>query len=147
MIEEFGTVIALREGGRIALVQCHKQAACDACQAVSVCQPSHGKLREVEARNDARAIEHDRVRLATTSKNFLRSSFILYVLPVLGLLGGAGIGHHLGSSGLLTSDPELLMALSAVIGMAVVFGLIYYLTRRLNRDAFIPIVVAVETEK
>jgi len=147
MIEEIGTVIALREGGRIALVQCHKQAACSACQAVSVCQPGHGKLREVEARNDARAIEHDRVRLATTSRNFLRSSFILYILPVLGLLGGAGFGHQLASSGFLTLDPELLMALSAVTAMAVVFGVIYHLTRRLKRDAFMPVIVAVEMEK
>jgi len=147
MIEEFGTVIALREGGRIALVQCHKQAACDACQAASVCQPGHGKLREVEARNDARALEHDRVRLATSSKNFLRSSFILYILPVLGLLGGAGLGHYFGHSGFSAIDPELLMALLAVAGMTIVFGLIYQLTRRLKRDAFMPIVVAVEMKK
>jgi sigma-E factor negative regulatory protein RseC len=147
MIEEFGTVIALREGGRIALVQCHKQAACDACQAVSACQPGHGKLREVEARNDAHAMEYDKVRLATSSRNFLRSSFILYILPVLGLLGGAGFGHQLGRSGLLTIDPELLMALSAVTTMVAVFGLIYYLTRRLNRDAFMPVIVAVEMKK
>jgi len=147
MIEEFGTVIALRDGGRIALVQCHKQSACDACQAASVCHPGNGKLREVEARNDARALEHDRVRLATTTRNFLRSSFILYILPVLGMLGGAGSGYQLGRAGFLTLDPELLMALSAITGMVVVFGLIYYLTRRLKRDAFMPIVVAVETKK
>ncbi len=147
MIEEFGTVIALRNGGRIALVQCHKQSACDACQAASVCQPGNGKLREVEARNDAQALEHDRVRLATTTTNFLRSSFILYILPVLGMLSGAGLGHRLGNSGFLTIDPELLMALSAVTGMVVVFGLIYYLTRRLKRNAFMPVVVAVEVEK
>ena len=39
------------------------------------------------------------------------------------------------------------MALSAVAGMAIVFGLIYHLTRRLKRDAFMPIVVAVEMKK
>lgn len=139
-------MIALRDGGRIALVQCHKQSACDACQVASVCQPGQGKLREVEARNDALALEHDRVRLATSSKNFLRSSFILYILPVLGLLGGASVGHHLGRSGFSAIDPELLMALSAVAGMAIVFGLIYHLTRRLKREAFMPIVVAVEME-
>ncbi|MBW6509579.1 MAG: SoxR reducing system RseC family protein [Desulfuromonadales bacterium] len=147
MVEEFGTVIALREGGRIALVQCHKQTACDACQAAGVCRPGHGKLREVEARNDARALEHDRVRLATSSKNFLRSSFILYILPVLGLLGGAGLGFQLGHSGFSALDPELLMALSAVAAMTIVFGLIYHLTRRLKRDAFMPVVVAVEMKK
>lgn len=147
MIEEFGTVIGLREGGRIALVQCHKQTACASCQAVSVCQPGHGKLREIEARNDAHAMEQDRVRLATSSRNFLRSSFILYILPVLGLLGGAGFGHQLGRAGFLTIDPELLMALSAVATMAVVFALIYHLTRRLKRDAFMPVIVAVEMEK
>ena len=147
MIEGFGTVIALREGGRIALVQCHKQTACDACQAVGVCQPGQAKLREVEARNDAHAMEHDRVRLATSSSNFLRSSFILYILPVLGLLSGAGLGHQLGKTGFLPMDPELLMALSAVISMVVVFGLIYYLTRQLKRDTFMPVIVAVEIKK
>ncbi|MBD1399105.1 SoxR reducing system RseC family protein [Pelovirga terrestris] len=147
MIEELGTVIALREGGRIALVQCHKQTACASCQAVSVCCSGQGKLREVEARNDAHARESDRVRLATSSRNFLRSSFILYILPVLGLLGGAGFGHQLGTVGFLTIDPELMMALSAIITMAIVFGLIYHLTRRLKRDAFMPIIVAVEMKK
>lgn len=147
MIEEFGTVVGLREGGRIALVQCHKQTACASCQAVSVCHPGHGKLREIEARNDVQAKEDDRVRLATSSRNFLRSSFILYILPVLGLLGGAAFGHQLGNAGFLTIDPELLMALSAVIVMAVVFGLIYYLSRYLNRDAFMPVIVAVEIKK
>ncbi len=147
MIEEFGIVIGLREGGRIALVQCHKQTACASCQAVSVCQPGHGKLREVEARNDAQAMEQDRVRLVTSSRNFLRSSFILYILPVLGLLGGAGVGHQLGRAGFSTIEPELLMALSAVTTMVVVFGLIYHLTRRLKRDAFMPVIVAVEMKK
>lgn len=140
-------MIALREGGRIALVQCHQQSACTACSNTASCRPGGGKLREVEARNDARALEHDRVRLATTSRNFLRSSFILYILPVLGLLGGASLGNQLGRSGLVAVDPELLMALSAVAGMIVVFGLIYHLTRRLKRDAFMPVIVAVEMKK
>jgi sigma-E factor negative regulatory protein RseC len=92
-------------------------------------------------------MEHDRVRLATSSRKFLRSSFILYILPVLGLLGGAGFGQQLGRSGFINIDPELLMALSAVTTMVAVFGLIYYLTRRLNRDAFMPVIVAVEMKK
>lgn len=147
MIEEVGTVIDLRDDGRIALVQCHKQSACDKCPTGGVCRTGSGGLREVEALNHAMAAIDDQVRLAISSRKFLRSSLIIYILPLVGLLCGAGLGHQFSKVEGLPIDSELLMALTAVGGMLVVFMLIYRLTKRFDREAFMPIIVSVDMRK
>ncbi len=147
MMEEVGTVIDLREGGRIALVQCHKQSACDTCPTAGICSTGYGALRQVEALNQAMACKDDQVRLVISSSKFLRSSFILYIIPLVGLLCGAGVGYQIGRVEGLPIDPELLIALTAVGGLVSVFMLIFRFTRRLNREAFMPIIVSVKMKK
>lgn len=147
MIEEVGTVIDLRDGGRIALVQCHKPAACDKCSTVAMCRSGDSGLREIEAINHAKASRHDQVRLVISSRKFLRSSFILYILPLVGLLAGAGLGYQFSTLEGMTTDPELLMAVTAVGGLVGVFMLIFHLNRRLNREDFMPIIVSIHMRK
>ncbi|MFO7764988.1 MAG: SoxR reducing system RseC family protein [Pelovirga sp.] len=146
MIEETGTVIDLRDGGRIALVQCRKQSACDRCPTAGMCNTGGG-LRQVEALNRAMACVDDQVKLVISSRVFLRSSLILYLVPLVGLLIGAGSGYQLDRVTAWPIDPELLIALCAVGGLVIVFLLIYRLTRRLDREAFMPIIVSAEPRK
>lgn len=143
MIEGFGTVVSLASDRRIAVIRCHKQRACDACPTAGVCYTGKTDQMQVEAINEIGAKQGDQVKIATTTGNFLRSSFILYILPVFGLLVGAFIGQPLGTSGQTLIDPPLLTATMGVTGLTLTFLLIRRLTHKLRREEFMPRIVAV----
>lgn len=147
MVEESGTVIGLIDDGRIALVRCERQRACAGCPSENLCAPGSKQSRHIKALNRAGAVIDDPVRIVTSSRNFLVSSFILYILPVFGLLCGAAIGHFLGVKELTTLDPELMTALVGVAGMAGTFLIIRRATAKLKSEAFMPVITAVTTAK
>lgn len=145
MMEETGIVVGLSDDRRVALVQCRQQSACASCPATAVCRPGEAGQKQIEALNHAGASLHDQVKVAVSSRNFLRSSFILYILPIVGLLFGALIGHQFGVRLSVPVDPDLLMAATGTLGLAGVFILIHQLTRRLKRETFMPVVVSIES--
>lgn len=137
MIEEIGTVVELK-GKHIAVILCQKSSACKHCAAMSFCQVGDdNKSMLVEAHNALGAVVGDRVKLATSSSAFLRSSFFLYVVPLIGLVLGAIIGQLVGER-LEGVDPDLL---SAVIGVAFLVGtflLIRVGSRALPKENYMP---------
>ena len=83
MIEEFGTIVELKEQ-RVAVVQCIRSSACRHCPSSSACQiGDNPESMRVEAYNQAGAQLNDRVKLVTGTGTFLRSSFMLYIVPVI----------------------------------------------------------------
>jgi sigma-E factor negative regulatory protein RseC len=146
MIEEFGTIISLSDDRRIALVQCRRQSACASCPTTAVCHGGVSRDRErIEALNEAGGKVDDEVRIVTSTAHFLRASFILYIIPIVGLLCGAGLGQQFGQGRALPIDPALLTALSGVAGLVLTFALIHRVSRRLKRESFMPRIVAVVT--
>jgi sigma-E factor negative regulatory protein RseC len=75
-----------------------------------------GQDMEVEVLNDVGAKAGDRIMLGIESTTLLKVSFLLYIFPVLLMLGGAAIGQHIA----LSNDMD-------VAGLSVLFGFLSFL--------------------
>ncbi|GAB6081989.1 hypothetical protein JCM30471_09030 [Desulfuromonas carbonis] len=146
MIEEVGSVVELKGKG-IATVLCEKQSFCSHCASMESCQVgSDGRSRMVEALNLLGARVGDRVKLATSSRTFLQSSFILYIVPLLFLLLGAMSGKFLGGYLAIPPDPDLLAAIIGIAFLCGSFVLIRVGSRAIPRDLTMPRVVEILQE-
>jgi len=132
MIEEYGVVVKLEPEG-IAVVQCQKTSACAHCAAKSACAVGLGSdsgVRQVEVSNELGASVGETVKLVTSSDRYLRSSLVLYGLPILFLVAGAVIGLQLGGQG---------MSLVGGIGALVAsFFIIRLATSGVNKREYMP---------
>jgi len=142
MIEEIGTVIELKEQ-RIAVVMCKRNSACEHCPSTGTCSMGDGsETMLVDAVNTIRAQVGDQVKIVASTKHFLQSSFMLYIVPIIGLLIGALIGETIAEKTQVGMDPSLLSALMSVVFLVVTFLLIRLATMRLKREAFMPRIIA-----
>ena len=146
MIEEFGTIVELK-GKQTAVVLCQRNSACDHCPSSGACQlGDDSETMLVEALNPIGAKTGDRVKIATSTKHFLQSSFMLYIVPIIGLLIGALIGQELGERAVIDLDPSLLSALFGVVFLAATFLAIRFGTRALKREIFMPRIINIQAQ-
>ena len=143
MIEEVGTVVELR-GKHLAMVLCQKSSLCDHCATAGACHiKDDGRARLVEARNPLGATVGDRVRVAVSTRSFLQSSFLLYIVPLIALVAGAVIGRLVGERLQGGPDPDLLSAIFGVFFLVGSFLVIRVGSRVLSPEAFRPQIVAI----
>jgi sigma-E factor negative regulatory protein RseC len=146
MLEEFGNVVELK-GKMVAIVLCQKSSFCKNCASMQSCQISDdNRSMLVEAHNVIGAEVGNKVRLVTSSKSFLQSSFLLYIVPLIALIVGAVAGHLIGESMPAGPDPNLLAAL---IGTAFLIGSFFVIrigSRAIPKEAFMPRIVEVLSE-
>jgi sigma-E factor negative regulatory protein RseC len=143
MIEEVGTVVELR-GKHLAMVLCQKSSLCDHCATSGACHiKDDGRARLVEAHNALGATVGDRVRVAVSTRTFLQSSFIVYIVPLLALVIGAVIGKLVGETLVDGPSPDLLSAIFGVFFLAGSFLVIRLGSRVLSPEAFRPQITAI----
>ena len=143
MINETGTIIELKAAD-VALVLCQKNSACAHCSAEGVCHAGDAsQARSVEAYNPLGAQVGDQVRLSVTTRSFLRSSFLLYIVPLIALVFGAVAGKEIAP---LFENGLDANALSAIMGtglMALSFLVIRLVNMRLSKKNYMPQITAV----
>lgn len=143
MIEEIGSIVELK-GKDVAVVLCQKSSFCENCAAEGVChvgEDNSSKL--VDVHNHLGADIGDRVRIATSTRSFLQSSFLLYIVPLIFLVTGAVIGQFLAEfldNGL---DSNVMSAVMGSTFMAGSFVILRLATRRLAKEAYMPSIVKV----
>ncbi len=116
MATEEGVVIKV-DADR-AWVRTTRTGACDGCATQSSCNAmGGGKEMEVNTLNDIGAQIDDRVVMRFDSGSLLKASFLLYMVPILGLISGAAAGQAV--SVFLKLDPST----GSVIGAFLVFVL------------------------
>ncbi|MFC1657669.1 SoxR reducing system RseC family protein [Candidatus Moduliflexota bacterium] len=86
-VEEKGVVV--EAGGEGAKVRAEGGAQCAGCGAAKHCQGGAGE-KVVEAANPLGAKKGDRVVIAVPAGELLKASFQVYIVPVIGILTGAG---------------------------------------------------------
>ena len=86
-LEEKGVVVEVR--GERAVVRAVPGSQCAGCGSAKHCHGGSGE-KTVEADNEIGARAGDSVVMAVPSGALLRASFRVYILPVVGLLAGAG---------------------------------------------------------
>ncbi len=125
MLREEGVVIALEE--KYALVRGTRKKACGSCQGESSCGTLSGGLGHRETRflalNPLGAQVGQRVMLELREGAFLRASFTLYIVPLIGLMVSGIITRAV----LLALDfgqaAEGWAALAGFLGMGLTFWL------------------------
>ncbi len=119
MIEEYGSVIELKSKD-IAVVLCQKSSFCENCAAEGICHVGDdSSSKTVEVHNHLAASVGDRVKIATSTRTFLHSSFLLYIVPLIALVIGAASGQLLAEHLDNGLDPNLL---AAILGTAFMAG-------------------------
>jgi sigma-E factor negative regulatory protein RseC len=143
MIEEVGTVVELR-GKHLAVVLCQKSSMCEHCATAGACHiGDDGRVRTVEALNPLGAALGQRVKVAVSTKTFLQSGFVLYIVPLLAMVVGAVVGKVVGEALVDGPDPELLSALFGVCFLVGSFLVIRLGSRVLPAENFRPQIVAI----
>jgi sigma-E factor negative regulatory protein RseC len=146
VIEEYGTVVELKQD-LVAVVKCVRNSACDHCPSSGACKMGDdSETMLVETYNAIGAQNGDLVKIATSTKHFLQSSFMLYIVPIIGLLIGAFVGQIIAEMSGWEIDPSLFSALTAVAFLILTFLGIRILTRNLNREVFMPRIVELQSQ-
>ena len=145
-MEEAGTIVELK-GKYTALVICKKSSFCENCASMESCHlgdDNHSMV--VEAHNTIGAKVGDKVKLTTSTKSFLQSSFLLYIVPLIALVTGAVIGNITGDYLDIGIEANLL---SAIIGVAFLVGSFLAIkvgSRALPKENYMPQIVAIIPE-
>jgi sigma-E factor negative regulatory protein RseC len=146
MIEEFGTVIELKSK-HTAVVLCKKSSLCEHCATSGSCTiGENGHVRMVEVQNALGAAVGDHVLIATTTKSFLQSSFLLYIAPLIALVIGAVVGKLVGERLDTGLDPNLLSAIFGVFFMIGSFVLLRVGSSVLDQENYMPKIVEIMRE-
>ncbi|WP_083778945.1 SoxR reducing system RseC family protein [Desulfarculus baarsii] len=92
---EQGYVRAVRGG--MAMVETIQTEACSQCSSRGACQMMGGeRMRVVPAINEAGAKEGQRVIIAARRSTVMGAGFLVYMVPVMALIGGAVVGKAYG---------------------------------------------------
>lgn len=135
MATEEGIVFKMgKPGAGTAWVKTTRSSACKACSSRNACHAEGGgKEMEVEAINSADARVGDRIVLNIETASLLKATFMLYVFPILAMIGGALIGHTVGLiQGL---DPSAMSALFGFLFFGIAFIVIRITGQRMSKNA------------
>ena len=125
-MKEEGIVVEVY--GNLARVEAEKSSSCGGCGAKNFCKPGGGNSIIVEALNPIHAEPGERVRFEVTGRVLLQSSFLLYILPIVFLVIGAGLGGKLAPL-YPAYDKD---ALSALLGILFLVLGVFILNRAIN---------------
>jgi len=143
MIEEVGTVVELK-GKHTAVVMCQKSSLCENCATNGHCVlGDDDKTRFIDVQNSLGATVGENVRIATSTKSFLQSSFLLYIVPLIALVIGAIVGKLTGENFATGLDPNLLSAVFGVFFMIGSFVVIRVGSTALDQESYMPKIVAI----
>lgn len=143
MIEEVGTVVELKSK-HSAVVMCEKSSLCENCAASGACSiGDDDRQRLVTAHNPLRAVVGDRVKIAASTSVFLKSSFLIYIVPLIALVLGAVAGKLVGEMFISNVSPDLLSAIFGVFFMVGTFVIIRVGSQALKQENYMPKIIAV----
>ena len=144
-MEEEGRVVRVEKG--YAIIHAERGSACDGCGMKASCHAlggAEGKVMEMRARNEIGAVVGDRVKVAIDSVVFLKSSFLIYIVPLIFMIAGGIIGNSYARSYMPGSDPDLVAGMAGVVSLVISFLLIRLWSRRLEKKKeYQPRIVAI----
>ena len=115
-----GVVKAIQ--GRMALVITKMEPGCEGCKAKEACFSfgGGGVNTEVRTRNTVGAEVGDIVTISMRSSSLVKVSFLVYMLPILGLIGGIVLGYSLAR--LIPVDENILVGICGLFAFSGTFA-------------------------
>ena len=127
-----------------AWVKTKRSSACSSCGSRHHCLTQGSDQMVVKAQNSAQAKKGDEVELYLSTKTKLKSTAIVYLIPVFGIFVGAFSANPL--SVVIGLNPSLGMALFTLTGLVLAVFLMRYLANRMDsKQALTPLVKRVVT--
>ncbi len=127
----------------MALVMTQRESECEHCKAKDGCEAFGGSGSNVmvKALNTAEARVGDRVTISMLSSAVLKASFVIYMVPILALVGGIICGFTL--AGVLPLKEEVVVGSLAGLALAGSFLWLRKKCRELaERPEFVPEITA-----
>ena len=121
---ECGVVVSTKDG--FATIRMQKGDACKDC---NICESYGEGFRSIEAVNDVGAEIGDQVEVEIKSSNLLKYSFLVFIFPVLMMIGGYFAGISLIKNGGSNEDYGIL---GAFTGLLLSFVLIKVIDKALG---------------
>jgi sigma-E factor negative regulatory protein RseC len=144
MIEEKARVIAI-ENNQL-LLEAETRTACNACAAKQGCGTSvlskwvGRKFTRFQAPNTVNARVGDEVVVGLAEEAMLKGSVLVYLLPLLAMIGFALLADGLISAD--TASRDLLVLVSAVAGFALMLYISrWFLSSNSNKSKLTPVVL------
>jgi sigma-E factor negative regulatory protein RseC len=128
-MDEIGIVEKILPGGE-AVVIVERSSACAGCEMSGICFSDGRKILRVKVKPDFPCHEGQRVRLDLDAANFVKYSFITYIIPVLLLMFGAGISESLFTA---PGGHQYFTIAGGFIGLALGMLFVRFYSRRLER--------------
>ncbi|MCL6582483.1 MAG: SoxR reducing system RseC family protein [bacterium] len=142
MPAEEGIVTGLE--GPYALVKVVRSAGCAHCPSAASCHLESDQTMIIKAQNSVGAKVGQRVQLFVAPRSILAASFLLYLLPLAGLMVGALVGKMLFSPVVGSQLSEFFAAgIGLGVMIAVFVGLRLYDRRRKSNKRFMPQIIQV----
>jgi len=138
MSQETGIVESIDE--KWVWVKTQRKSACSHCGHKDHCHIVEGSdLMLVKAKNAADAKKGDEVELFISTATKLKCVFMVYMVPVFGLMIGAFSASSL--SGLLGLNPKIGTVLFSLAGVVLAYILVRRYSNRMEiKDALTPLV-------
>ena len=140
-VTKTGVVKAVQ--GSMALVVTKAEPECQGCKARDACTATGGGGANVEVRvhNTAGAKVGDIVIISMKGSSLLKASFLVYMVPIIALIGGIILGHSL--SGVISIDKDLLVG---ILGLLAFLGAFIWVKKKGDKlsgsKEFIPEIVS-----
>lgn len=131
MLETLAIVVHVQ--GNEVLVETKGGVGCGNCDSENGCTSSKlsqlfcSKPRQFKVHNEANAHVGDEVQISLPDGVLLRSSILMYVIPISLLLSGGMLGAHWGSD---TASRDGYAAIGSVLGLVTGFVLAKWMSNR-----------------
>ena len=136
MMEEEGSVVRVESG--YAVVRAEKGSGCEGCGSKASCHAmggADGKMMEIKAINDVNAQVGDRVRVAIDSVVLLKSSFLIYIVPLVFMIAGGIAGDSYARSNMPDSDADLIAGSVGIFSFLISFIFIKMWSKNVEKKA------------
>jgi sigma-E factor negative regulatory protein RseC len=137
MIEENGHVIAVEND--MALIEIERKSICSACSVNKGCGAGvlskvvGNKRFQLTAHNSVNANVGDEVIVGIEDNMLVKSSFAVYIVPLLLLFVGAWFGNSIAGL-LVIQASEGVSILFGMLGLAIGFIWLRHFSRKISKD-------------
>ncbi|MGM0651253.1 MAG: SoxR reducing system RseC family protein [Bacillota bacterium] len=131
-MEQYGEIIENRED--IALVNLQRHLICGECGKCGIMSGATKRNITIEAHNPIKAKEGQKVRIESDDRQVIFLAFMLYIVPLAGLMGGILLWFQLAGRFSIAGSQELQAFAVGMAMMVVIFLMIRNWDRRVKND-------------
>ncbi len=120
--------------GEFAKVEARRSASCEGCASKDTCKPNSNTSMIIEVINPINARVGDRICFEVEASALLKSTFVIYLMPVIFLLIGAWAGGEISKIYPLFKKEEILSVISGSLFFLVSGFILISLNRYFSKN-------------